>query len=65
MRTILAIAALFFATACQSGGGYDGPYPFGPIWTPPPVQQSPTQTYFLPSGRMMNCTTYGTVTSCY
>jgi hypothetical protein len=65
MRIILAIAALFFATACQTGDGYDGPYPFQPVWTQPQPVLAPTQTYFMPGGRMMNCTTYGTVTSCY
>jgi hypothetical protein len=63
----LTLALFLAVAACQSGGGYDGPYPFQPVWTPPqPAQQMiPTQTYFLPGGRMMNCTTYGTVTSCY
>jgi hypothetical protein len=65
MKTIVAVAALFLVSACQTGDGYDGPYPFQPVWTPPPVQPAATQTYFLPGGRTMNCTTYGTVTSCY
>ncbi len=66
MRILLAIAALFAVSACQSGGGYDGPYPFQPVWTQPqPAQQMiPTQTYLM-RGRTMNCTTYGTVTNCY
>jgi hypothetical protein len=70
MRTILAIAALIAVSACQSGGGHDpgppvmhGPPPFQ-VWTPPPVQPATTQTYLM-RGRTMNCTTIGTVVSCY
>lgn len=61
----IALALFLALAACQGGGGYDGPYPFQPVWTPPPVQPPPTQTYFMPGGRMMNCTTYGTITNCY
>lgn len=61
---VLALA-LFALAACQSGDGYNGPYPFQPVWTPPPAQAPATQTFIMPSGRMMNCTTIGTVTSCY
>jgi hypothetical protein len=34
-------------------------------YTPPPVATSPTQTVVMPSGRMVNCTTTGTMTNCY
>ena len=57
MRTILAIAALFIATACQSGGGYDGPPPFHvpTNWH----QQAPT------FGPVMTCTRLGAFINCY
>jgi hypothetical protein len=61
MRTILAIAALFAVSACQSGGGYDpgppvmyGPSPFQ-VWTPPPPQ------YRQP----LTCGRVGTMVHCY
>jgi hypothetical protein len=59
MRTILAIAVLLVATACQSGGGYDGPYPFGPVWVPPPVQAAPMY------GPVISCGRVGTMVHCY
>jgi hypothetical protein len=69
MRTILAIAALFAVTACQGGYSPDNPPPMGmspfQVWTPPPAQPAATQFITMPSGRMVNCTTIGTVTSCY
>ena len=63
MRTILAVAALFLATACQSGGGYDGPYPFGPIW----AQPQPAQPLFqAPAYRQpMTCSRLGNFINCY
>jgi hypothetical protein len=61
MKTIAAVAALFLAAACQSGGGYDGPYPFGPIWTPPPVQPMYQPMYRQP----VTCTRLGAFINCY
>jgi hypothetical protein len=59
MRTILAIAALIAVSACQGGGGYDGPYPFGPIWTPPQPAYQPMYRQPLMCGQV------GTMVHCY
>jgi hypothetical protein len=61
MKTIAAVAALFLAAACQSGGGYDGPYPFGPIWTPPP--QPMYQPMYQPR-LQTTCYRFGNVIQC-
>jgi hypothetical protein len=65
----LALALILAVAACQTGGDPGPPVMYGPspfqVWTPPPAQPAATQTYFMPGGRMMSCTTYGTVTSCF
>jgi hypothetical protein len=63
MRTILAIAALLFATACQSGGGYDGP----PVMYGPPPFHVPTNWHQqAPTfGPVMTCTRLGAFINCY
>jgi hypothetical protein len=65
MRTILAIAALFAVSACQSGGGYDGPPPmmYGPppfqVWTPAPPPRAPL------FGPTLMCSRLGNFINCY
>jgi hypothetical protein len=59
MKTIFAVAALFLVAACQSGGGYDGPYPFQPVWTQP-------QPVYQPMYRQpVTCSRLGNFINCY
>lgn len=70
--TFVALLALIALGACDGHqGGYSpsNPPPMGmnPFHAPvyATTQPSPMQTYIMPSGRMMNCSTYGNITNCY
>jgi hypothetical protein len=69
MKTIFAIAALIALGACQGGYSPDNPPPMGmsPFQTGPApgAQPPPMQTYVMPSGRLVNCTTIGSYTNCH
>ena len=60
-KRIAASMALMQMGAGISSGAYNANNAYGALPTPP----NPNRTYILPGGKMMNCTTTGTVTSCF
>jgi hypothetical protein len=54
------LALLNLGLGTMAGGGFPGTAPVAPV---PP--QNFNRTYTLPGGRIMNCTTTGTMTNCF
>ena len=69
MRTI-ALLVMLAVTACEGASGYspDNPPPYGmspfAAYQPPPMQTG-YQTFTMPSGRMVSCTSIGSHTNCF
>jgi hypothetical protein len=63
MKTILAVAALFFVAACQTGDGY-GPPPM--MYGPPPFQVPTNWQQHAPKfGPVLTCSRLGNFINCY
>ena len=60
-RSQAAGLALMQMGAGISSGAYNASNGYGSLPTPP----NPNRTYILPGGRIMNCTTTGSVTNCF
>lgn len=60
-RSVAAGMALFQMGTGIASGAYNANNSYGTMPTPP----NPNRTYVLPGGKTMNCTTTGTVTSCF
>ena len=60
-RSVAAGLALMQLGTGISSGAYNANNAYGSLPTPP----NPNRTYILPGGKMMNCTTTGTVTNCF
>jgi hypothetical protein len=60
-RKIASGIALMQMGAGLSSGAYNANNAYGALPTPP----NPNRTYVLPGGKMMNCTTTGSVTQCF
>ena len=60
-RSRAAGLALMQMGAGISSGAYNANNAYGALPTPP----NPNRTYVLPGGKVMNCTTTGTVTNCF
>ena len=60
-RSVAAGLALMQMGAGISSGAYNPSNGYGSLPTPPNLNR----TYILPNGKVMNCTTTGTVTNCF
>jgi hypothetical protein len=64
-RNIDSGIALMQMGAGISSGAYNSKNAYGALPSPPLPPQNLSRTYMLPGGKMMNCTTTGSVTNCF
>jgi len=64
-RRVASGIALMQMGAGISSGAYNSQNAYGALPSPPIPPQNLNRTYILPGGKMMNCTTTGTVTNCF